>query len=188
MNPVYEKLTRCYESIKDKESMEVKKRIAIITGASGGIGREFTRLMVRENVDEIWAIARNQTKLVALKKELGDRVIAISKDLSDPEAARSIENMLIEEKPVVAYLINNAGVARMGSYSEFTTKEIEEIISVNCSAVATLCAVCIPFMQAGSRILKYLFRFFFPASSLSQFVCGDESVCEKLFQSTACRA
>ena len=77
--------------------MEVKKRIAIITGASGGIGREFTRLMVRENVDEIWAIARNQTKLVALKKELGDRVIAISKDLSDPEAARSIEKMLIEE-------------------------------------------------------------------------------------------
>ena len=50
--------------------MEVKKRIAIITGASGGIGREFTRLMVRENVDEIWAIARNQTKLVALKKSL----------------------------------------------------------------------------------------------------------------------
>ena len=37
--------------------MEVKKRIAIITGASGGIGREFTRLMVRENVDEIWATA-----------------------------------------------------------------------------------------------------------------------------------
>ena len=134
--------------------MEVKKRIAIITGASGGIGREFTRLMVRENVDEIWAIARNETKLVALKKEFGDRVIAISKDLSDPEAVRSIENMLIEEKPVVAYLINNAGIARMGACSDFTIKEVEEIVSLNCTTVATLCAVCIPFMQAGSRILN----------------------------------
>lgn len=132
----------------------MKKKIAIITGASGGIGREFTRLMVRENVDEIWAIARNQTKLVALKKEFGDRVIAISKDLSDPQAVRSIENMLKEEKTVVAYLINNAGIARMGSCSELKVKEIEEIISVNCSVVATLCSVCIPYMQKGSRILN----------------------------------
>ena len=132
----------------------MKKRIAIITGASGGIGREFTRLMVRENVDEIWAIARNQTKLVALKKQFGEKVIAISKDLSDPKEVHSIEAMLRAEMPVVAYLINNAGIARMGFYSEFTTKEIEEIISVNCSAVAKLCSVCIPYMQAGSRILN----------------------------------
>ena len=111
--------------------MEVKKRIAIITGASGGIGREFTRLMVRENVDEIWTIARNETKLVALKKEFGDRVIAISRDLSDPEAVRSIENMLKEEKPVVTYLINNAGIARMGACSDFAIKEVEEIVSLN---------------------------------------------------------
>lgn len=132
----------------------MKKKIAIITGASGGIGREFTRLMVRENVDEIWAIAKNQTKLVALKKEFGDRVIAISRNLSDPQAVRSIENMLKEEKPVVTYLINNAGIARMGACSELTVKEIEEIISVNCSVVAKLCSVCIPYMQAGSRILN----------------------------------
>ncbi|MGN0377942.1 MAG: SDR family NAD(P)-dependent oxidoreductase [Suilimivivens sp.] len=132
----------------------MKKRIAIITGASGGIGREFTRLMILENVDEIWAIARNQTKLVALKKEFGDKVIAISKDLSNPEEVRSIEKMLVEEKPVVTYLINNAGIAKMGAYKEFTTKEIEKIISVNCSTVATLCAVCVPYMQKGSKILN----------------------------------
>lgn len=132
----------------------MKKKIAIITGATGGIGREFTRLMTLENVDEIWAIARNQTKLVALKKEFGDKVIAISKDLSDPEAVHSIERMLDREKPTVSYLINNAGLARMGAFSEFTVKEIEETIFVNCSVVVTLCSICIPYMQTGSRILN----------------------------------
>ena len=43
-----------------------------------------------------------------------------------------IENMLKEEKPVVTYLINNAGIARMGACSDFAIKEVEEIISVNC--------------------------------------------------------
>lgn len=55
----------------------MNKRIAIITGASGGIGKEFTKLMLEEEVDEIWAIARNQDRLTALKKEFGDKIVTI---------------------------------------------------------------------------------------------------------------
>lgn len=130
------------------------KKVAIITGASGGIGREFTRLMLSENVDEIWAIARNPAKLVALCKEFGDKVIAVSKDLTEPEEVHSIENMLREEKPVITYLINNAGIARMGSYEEFSVKEIEDTVYINCSVIPVLCTMCVPYMRAGSRILN----------------------------------
>ncbi len=86
----------------------MRKQVAIITGASGGIGS--TRLVLRENIDEIWAIARNREKLDALKKDFGDKIIAISQDLGDADAMRSLADMLRTENPVVAYLINNAGV------------------------------------------------------------------------------
>jgi len=132
----------------------MNKRISIITGASGGIGKEFTRMMLAEEIDEIWAIARNKDKLIALRNECGDKVIVISKDLTNSTELHSMKMMLEEEKPIIAYLINNAGVARMGSYKDFSVAEIEASIYINCSAAAVLCSICIPYMERGSRILN----------------------------------
>ena len=132
----------------------MQKKIAIVTGASGGIGKEFTKLLVLEEVDEVWAVARNQEKLIALKGELGDKIVIISKDLSQTEELISIGKMLEEEKPVIAFLINNAGVAKMGNYDDFAVKEIEDTIKINCSALTILCTLCIPYMKKESRILN----------------------------------
>ncbi|GKU30486.1 SDR family NAD(P)-dependent oxidoreductase [Clostridium folliculivorans] len=132
----------------------MEKRIAIVTGASGGIGREFTKLLIEEKVDEVWAVARNKEKLATLKDELGDKVITISKDLSKTEELISIGKMLEEQKPVIAFLINNAGIAKMGTYDDFAIKEIEDTIKINCSALAILCNLCIPYMKRESRILN----------------------------------
>lgn len=132
----------------------MNKRIAIITGASGGIGKEFTKLMLQEEVDEIWAIARNQEKLIALKEKLGDKITTISKDLSKPEELRSIGDLLKDQKPVIVYLINNAGIARMDSYQNFSIEEIMNTININCSALTVLCTLCIPYMEKGSKILN----------------------------------
>ena len=129
-------------------------KIAIITGASGGIGREFVKKLLEEEVDAIWAVARNREKLVALQKEMGRKIVVIPKDLTKSEELYSIGEILYKEKTVVAYLINNAGVAKMGSYKEFTVEEIENTIKINCSAMAVLCTMCIPYMQKGSRILN----------------------------------
>lgn len=132
----------------------MKKKIAIVTGASGGIGKEFTKLLLKEEVDEIWAIARNQERLTALKSEFGDKIITISKDLAKTEEVISIGKMLEEQKPVIAFLINNAGIARMGNYNDFTVEEIEDTIKINCSALTILCTLCIPYMEKESRILN----------------------------------
>lgn len=132
----------------------MKKKIAIITGASGGIGREFTKLMLNEKVDEIWAIARNAAKLEALRKKYGKKIIPISWDLTDFEELHTFETMLKTQNPEVVYLINNAGIGKKGSYQEYSAKDIDDILSINCRAVAVLCSVCIPYMQAGSRILN----------------------------------
>lgn len=132
----------------------MEKKIGIVTGASGGIGKEFTKLLLKEEVDEIWAIARNKEKLTALRDELGDKIIPISKDLAKTEEVLSIGKMLEEQKPVIAFLINNAGLARMGNYNDFTVEEIEDTIKINCSALAILCTLCIPYMKKESKILN----------------------------------
>ena len=59
------------------------KKIAIVTGATGGLGREFVRLLLKEkNVDEIWALARNEKKLSRLKDKFGKKIKIYSIDLS----------------------------------------------------------------------------------------------------------
>lgn len=132
----------------------MKSRIAIITGASGGLGRAFTRLLLSEDIDEIWAIARNQEKLAALQNELGRKITAIPKDLSSPDTLPYIRAMLEEQKPVIVFLINNAGIARMDKSIDFSTEEIETSVSINCTIPVVLCSMCIPYMEKGSRILN----------------------------------
>lgn len=132
----------------------MSKRVAIITGASGGIGKEFTKLLLKEEIDEIWAIARNEERLKELKREYGDKIIPLPKDLSRGDSIRSIEARLQMETPMISYLINNAGIAKMGSYRDFSLEEIEATISINCTALASLCAICIPYMRKGSKILN----------------------------------
>jgi short-subunit dehydrogenase len=130
------------------------KKIAIVTGATGGLGREFIELMRKESIDEIWAIARNEDKLDTLKKEIGNQIVTISKDLAKREDIESIQTLLRAEKPEVVYLINNAGMGKMGHYNEFSMEEMEQMLDINCRAVITLSYICISYMKAGGRILN----------------------------------
>ena len=130
------------------------KNIVILTGATGGLGREFLKQILNEKIDEVWAIARNKQKLSDLKKEYGEKVVPISIDLSDLNGIKQIENMLQEKKPHVEYLINNAGLAKMGKYNEFSIEEIDKTINVNCKAPVMLALICIPYMGKGSKILN----------------------------------
>lgn len=131
------------------------KKIAIITGACGGIGKEFVALTVNEDVDEIWCIARSKDKLSALKAEYGKKIRVLPLDLTKQASIMEIGELLKSEPINVTYLINNAGVGeKLGSYEELTAEKINATVQLNCSVVAALCVICIPFMQRGSRILN----------------------------------
>ena len=130
------------------------KKIAILTGATGGLGKEFVKQIVNEDIDEVWAIARNQEKLSRLRVECGEKVIPISIDLSEMEGIRKIEELLKTHTPYVEYLINNAGLAKMGKYNEFSIEEIDKTINLNCKAPVMLSKLCIPYMGKGSKILN----------------------------------
>ena len=132
----------------------MNKTIGIVTGATGGIGREFTRILASEELDEIWIVARNKDKLEDLKNEYGDRIRTIALDLSKTDNLNKIKELLENEKPIIKYLINNASIAKMGLYKEFSIEEMENTINLNCKTPVILSNICIPFMKKGSSILN----------------------------------
>jgi 3-hydroxy acid dehydrogenase/malonic semialdehyde reductase len=85
-----------------------EKPVAIVTGASSGIGEAICRLLTRQNF-KIIAIARNQSKLDQLKSELGEDCLSLALDITDAEAVASLEQQLPANFKNIEVLINNAG-------------------------------------------------------------------------------
>ena len=129
--------------------------IAIVTGASSGMGREFVKqLSEYVVVEEIWAIARRQSALEALAEEVMVPVRPISLDLCDPESFRKLADLLDREKPNVKLLVNAAGCGKFGAYHRVTPEEDARMIDLNCKALVSMTRLCIPYMQADSHILQ----------------------------------
>ncbi|MBR6879697.1 MAG: SDR family NAD(P)-dependent oxidoreductase [Clostridiales bacterium] len=127
--------------------------IAIVTGATGDIGKEFIRKLYDE-VDSIWAVGRSDEKLSGLAELYGDKIIKVKADLSDKEQILSLCRKIESEKPEIKYLVNNAGIARMAPVSEFSLEEISDMLDINDKAATLLCRASLPFMTEGSYILN----------------------------------
>ena len=127
--------------------------IAIVTGATGDIGEEFVKSLLSET-DQVWAVGRSENKLTSLKEKYGDKIVPVRVDLSDRDDIFSFCERIESEKPEIRYLVNNAGVAKMKPVSDFTLKEISDMININDKAATLICRACIPYMVKGSYILN----------------------------------
>lgn len=131
------------------------KKIAIITGASTGLGREFVKLINGKNeIEEIWAIARHQDKLRKLRKQIGRKIKPISMDVSSRAQIEKFGKMMAGSNVEVCYLINNAGYAKFGSYSDLGVEDSLNMIDLNIGGVVAMGLVCIPHMAKGSHIIN----------------------------------
>ena len=91
--------------------------IAIVTGASSGMGREFVlQLKDYVDVDEIWVIARRQAALESLKEESAIPVRPVVLDLLDSSSFSQFAKLLEEETPNVKLLVNAAGFGKFGDF------------------------------------------------------------------------
>lgn len=132
-----------------------KRSIAVVTGANGGLGKEFVKLLLNENeVSEIWAVARNEEKLNQLCGEFGDKIRAFSMDLSERNSYKELGEQLKQSGAVVKYLVNNAGFAKFCSYDDITIEESLNMIDLNIGAVVAVGLTCIPYMEKNSRIIN----------------------------------
>jgi short-subunit dehydrogenase len=129
--------------------------IAIVTGASSGMGREFVRqLSEYVSVDEIWAIARRQDALEELKAETAVPVRPVVLDLLKEESFRTLEAMLDTEKPDIRLLVNAAGFGKFGAYHKVSLTDESRMIDLNCKALVLMTRLCIPYMGKNSHILQ----------------------------------
>ena len=130
-------------------------KIAIVTGASSGMGREFVlQLSEYVTVDEIWVIARRAAALESLKEQVSVPVRPISLDLCESAAFDTVAGLLEAEKPDVRLLVNAAGFGKFGAFHKLSLTDESRMIDLNCKAAVLMTRLCIPYMSPGSHILQ----------------------------------
>ena len=130
-------------------------KIAVVTGASSGMGKEFAlQLSGYVKVDEIWVIARRTEALESLKAQIPVPVRPISLDLCKEESFAAYAKLLEEEKPDVKLLVNAAGFGKFGDYDAISLEDDLRMIDLNCKSLVAMTRVVLPYMQAGSHILQ----------------------------------
>lgn len=137
------------------------KTIAIVTGASSGMGREAAlQLAARfRRLDEIWLVARRKERLLTLKKPLaryGIKAVLLAGDLTDAQFLSGIEKRLSEERCGVIALVNASGFGKIGAVAALSEDVQADMVSLNCTALLRLCRMTLPYLLDGySRILNF---------------------------------
>lgn len=130
-------------------------KIAVITGASAGIGREFVYAVDRQGqYDEIWVIARRAERLEELKSTCKNKIRPVPLDLSDSGSVESFAALLKAEQPEIALLVNAAGCGVFGPFEE---KELDKLLGsaqLNALSLTAMCHVSLPYMRSGSAIVN----------------------------------
>ncbi len=130
-------------------------KIAVITGASSGMGREFVIQLDREeSFDELWLIARRKEALEEIGKETRAKVRAVSLDLTRKESIGEYKNMLDAEKPEIAVLVNASGFGKFGKFEDMSLDDLMGMIDLNDKALVAMTYVSLPYMSKGSRIYQ----------------------------------
>lgn len=146
--------------------MSEHKVTALVTGASAGLGVEFCRQLA-DRCELIIAVARTGDKLDALASELAGSVElhCLQADLGTIEGvAKTME--AIRQKGPVDYLVNNAGFATYGHFTDLPIDSQRDMVNLHIDATITLCRAAVPFMQerGGGSIIN--------VSSLATFLPG----------------
>lgn len=128
-------------------------KIAVITGASSGMGREFVYALDKDQAfDEIWVIARREQRLLELQEKCRAKIRPIPMDLQETESLTRYQAMLQQEQPEIAVLVNAAGFGFFGVFSEMDMERQLASIDLNARALTSMCYLSIPYMKPGSEI------------------------------------
>lgn len=131
-------------------------KIAVITGASSGMGQEFAMQIDKKclGLDEIWLIARRRDKLEELSKELTVPVRIMDMDLADDPSYAALIHALETEKPQVRVAVNCAGYGKTGPFLGIRLEASLGMIDVNCRALTKMTYLLLPYMPRRSYLIQ----------------------------------
>lgn len=143
--------------------------IAIITGASSGMGKEFIIQLapILHKTDEIWLVSRRKDALEELKTDIKKligkrankhdkkpRVRAISVDITDDVQLSHFAELLMIQNAGISVLINCAGVGTYGAFENLSRDETAQMVRLNVLALTQMTKFCLPYMRKGSNIIQ----------------------------------
>ena len=135
------------------------RKVAVVTGASAGLGTEFARLFARDGHDVV-LVARRRERMEALAAELvaahGITAHVVAADLADADAPGRIFAEVAGKGLEIEFLVNNAGLGSSGAFVELPMAREHEQVQVNVVALAQLCRLFLPAMVArkSGRVLN----------------------------------
>ena len=130
-------------------------KIAVVTGASSGIGREFVYAIDREEqLDEIWVIARRKDRLEELRARCSHPVRPLVLDLSEDADLQEYRNLLQTEQPEIRLLVNAAGFGVFGPFAESDLEKVLKSARLNALSLTAMCHISLPYMKGGDSIVN----------------------------------
>ena len=132
--------------------------VAIITGASSGMGREAAKQIDKiytDGISEIWLIARREDRLKVLASELSHKVRILKLDLTDEKDLQELDLSLNLINPDVKILVNASGYGMMGPFKTSKCSEQTGMIRLNCESLTRVTHMVLKYMQRGARIVQF---------------------------------
>ena len=154
------------------------KKIAIITGASSGMGKVFAETInTYDTFDEVWVIARRLDRLESLQETVPFPVRPIALDLTDRESFRHYEELLENAQANVSLLVNCSGYGKFQAACETPLAQNLNMVDLNCEALMAMCQLTIPYMHAGAQIINIASV---AACALHRCLRGKQGLCSEL--------
>jgi short-subunit dehydrogenase len=133
--------------------MELKGRNALLTGASGGIGRRLAAALAARGMN-LALSGRDEERLGRAAEEAkaqGVKAVVVPADLADPDAAAALAGRAEEALGPIDLLVNNAGIETVGAYAAHAREELERMVAVNLTAPMLLVHAVLPGMLERGR-------------------------------------
>jgi len=126
--------------------MNLQDKVAVVTGASSGIGLELARALTSEGA-RVFGLSRSTDKLQQIRQELGDGFHPVTCDVRDENAVKTAFDQVLREGGRLDVLINNAGLGKFGPITEFSVDDWDVLMETNLRGIFLCTRAAVPQMK-----------------------------------------
>jgi NAD(P)-dependent dehydrogenase (short-subunit alcohol dehydrogenase family) len=130
------------------EPRDLRDRVAVVTGASRGIGFAIAQALAKRGV-RLALVGRDARSIEAVANELGDLVLPLAVDITDPAAVRDGFAQAVDRFGRLDILVNNAGMASLHRIENSTDRDLEHQVATNFLGLVYCCREAIPHLRAA---------------------------------------